>query len=123
MSKQFEQLEILYKQILTVSNNIKTSIDKDDYDELLSQEAYKAQLISRVNLAKKTIKLSDEEAIEINNLRNEILSQEKENLEKIQLLRDKTLAELKSLNSQNKLSNKYEQIEAEEGTICDYTRD
>ncbi|MBR1681673.1 hypothetical protein IJ707_07780 [bacterium] len=123
MSKQFEQLEILYKQILTVSNNIKTSIDKDDYDELLSQEAYKAQLISRVNLAKKTIKLSDEEAIEINNLRNEILSQEKENLEKIQLLRDKTLAELKSLNSQNKITNKYEQIEAEEGTICDYTSD
>ena len=80
-------------------------------------------LYQELTLQKKTIKLSDEEAIEINNLRNEILSQEKENLEKIQLLRDKTLAELKSLNSQNKITNKYEQIEAEEGTICDYTSD
>jgi len=123
MSKQFEQLVILYKQILTASNNIKISISNDDYDEVLSQEAYKAQLISRVNLAKKTIKLTDEETIEINNLRTKILSQEKENLEKIQYLRDKTLAELKSLNSQNKIINKYEQIEVEEGTICDYTSD
>lgn len=123
MSKQFEQLKILYEQILNISNNVKISIDNEDYNETVLQEEYKAQLVSRVVLAKKTINLSTEEITIIEDLKKQILSIDKENIDRMQLLRDKTLTELKNLNSQNKIANKYENIETVEGSICDYTSD
>ncbi len=123
MSKQFEQIKLLYNQIFTVSNNVKLAIENNNYDEALNLEQYKSQLVSRVVLAKKTVQLSQDEKNVIEDLKNKILLQEKENLNKIQSLRDETFLELKKLNSQDKVSSKYEQIEVEEGTICDYTSD
>lgn len=123
MSKQFEQLELLYKQILTTSNEVKKMIDKEDYESVLMQEKHKTQLISKVSLVKKTVELSDEEKSAIENLKTQILKQEKENLDRMQILRDKTSLELHKENSKEKILNKYEQIEYEKGSICDYVSD
>jgi len=124
MSKQFEQLELLYKQILYISKEIKKYIDKTDYDEVLSQANQKSQLVLRANLAKKTIELTAEEENVIENLRKQILENEEINIKLMSKLRDSTIVELKALNNQTKLTNKYEQNEEpQEGTICDYTSD
>lgn len=123
MSKQFEQLELLYKQILTTSNEVKKMIDKEDYESVLMQEKHKTQLVSKVSLVKKTVELSDEEKSAIENLKTQILKQEKENLDRMQILRDKTSLELHKENSKEKILNKYEQIEYEKGSICDYVSD
>jgi len=123
MSKQFEQLEILYKQVLNLSKEIKLLIFNEKYDDVVAQEAYKSQIVSKITLVKKTVKLSDEEKNLINELKKEILFQEKENLNHLKELREKTLTELKNISSKSKVSNKYEQIEPTEGTICDYTSD
>ena len=55
MSKQFEQLEILYKQILATSLEIKSLIDREMYDEAVFKEAHKSQLISKVAFLKKQV--------------------------------------------------------------------
>lgn len=123
MSKQFEQLELLYKQILTTSNEVKKMIDKEDYESVLMQEKHKTQLVSKVSLVKKTVELSDEEKSAIENLKTQILKQEKENLDRMKILRDKTSLELHKENSKEKILNKYEQIEYEKGSICDYVSD
>jgi len=124
MSKQFEQLEILYRQILVISKEIKELISKSDYDGVLSQEEYKTQLISRVTLAQKTVTLSEEENEIIKNMRAEIAKSEEENLNLMKRLRDSTLIELKALNNQSKITNKYmPPSEPQEGSICDYTSD
>lgn len=123
MSKQFEQLELLYKQILTTSNEVKKMIDNEDYESVLMQEKHKTQLISKVSLVKKTVELSDEEKSAIENLKTQILKQEKENLDRMKILRDKTSLELHKENSKEKILNKYEQIEYEKGSICDYVSD
>ncbi len=123
MSNQFEQLKLLYQQILNVVQRTKRAIDNSDYDEALSCENYKSQLVSKLMLIKKTVSLTDDEAAIIGEIKKEILDFEKENLNIIIDLRDKTMHELKSLNSQNKIANKYNQIETVEGTICDYTSD
>lgn len=123
MSKQFEQLELLYKQILTTSNEVKKMIDKEDYESVLMQEKHKTQLVSKVALVKKTVELSDEEKSAIENLKTQILKQEKENLDRMKILRDKTSLELHKENSKEKILNKYEQIEYEKGSICDYVSD
>lgn len=125
MSKQFEQLEFLHKQILLISQKIRNYIEKENYDEVLSQENYKSQLNLRVELAQKTIDLTEEETNIIKQLRSQIAESEKTNLDMMTELRDKIVVELKALNSQSKISNKYAQKpeEPQEGTICDYTSD
>lgn len=123
MSKQFEQLELLYKQILTTSNEVKKMIDNEDYESVLMQEKHKTQLVSKVSLVKKTVELSGEEKSAIENLKTQILKQEKENLDRMKILRDKTSLELHKENSKEKILNKYEQIEYEKGSICDYVSD
>lgn len=123
MSKQFEQFEMLYKQVLATSKEISTLIDEENYDEVLSRENHKAQLLSKISIVEKTLNLSDEENSAICNLKSELLHQEKENLDRMQILRDGTIVALKKEIDKEKISNKYEQDEYETGTICDYTSD
>lgn len=124
MSDQFEQLKLLYQQILSVAQRTKRAIDNSDYDEALSCENYKSQLVSKLMLINKTVSLTGDEISIIDEIKKEILDLEKENLNIITDLRDKTMQELKTLNSQNKIANKYNQVEENiEGTICDYTSD
>lgn len=123
MSKQFEQLKLLYTQIFNTSQKIKNLIDKEDFEQIESLENYKSQLVQKVTAVKKTVALSEEENGNIQDLKSEILKSEKENLERIKSMRDKTLTELKKINSQSRISNKYNNNEAVEGSICDYTSD
>ena len=125
MSEQFEQLEILYKQILFISKEVKKYIDKSDFDEVLSKENYKSTLMSRVFLAQKTVSLNNEEKEIIENLKSQILSSEENNIKVMEKLRDNTMIELKLANNQSKITNKYitQSDEPQEGTICDYTSD
>lgn len=123
MSKQFEQFELLYKQVLATSKEIKTLIDEQNYDEILSREGHKGQLVSKISLVEKTLDLSEEQKVSIEDLRAQILAQDKENIERMQTLRDETFMELKKENEKEKFANKYEQKDYETGTICDYTSD
>lgn len=123
MSKQFEQFEMLYKQLFEVSSEVKTLIEEQNYDEVFFKEKYKNQLIEKISIIKNTLNLSDEENDIIENLKSQILILDKENLDKMQSLRDETLIALKHEQEKIKISNKYEQIEYEKGSICDYTSD
>lgn len=123
MSKQFEQFEMLYKQLFEVSSEVKTLIEEQNYDEVFFKEKYKNQLIEKISIIKNTLNLSDEENDIIENLKSQILILDKENLDKMQSLRDETLIALKHEQEKTKISNKYEQVEYEKGSICDYTSD
>lgn len=123
MSIQIEQLILLYKQLYNISLTINELIGKEDYDEIISQEICKAQLVSRITLAKKTIRLSDAENKELEEWKNKIMIQEDDNLHRIGMMKNNVLAQLKAINSQNKVVNKYEHVESVEGSICDYTSD
>lgn len=123
MSKQFEQLEILYKQILATSLEIKSLIDREMYDEAVFKEAHKSQLISKVAFLKKQLVFSESEKEIIEKYREEIKAQENENMEKLESLRSDVLIKLKASQAKEKVNNVYDQIEPESGTIIDYTSD
>lgn len=123
MSKQFEQFEMLYKQLFEVSSEVKTLIEEQNYDEVFFKEKYKNQLIEKISIIKNNLNLSDEEKDIIENLKSQILILDKENLDKMQSLREEILIALKQEQEKTKISNKYEQIEYEKGSICDYTSD
>ena len=122
-NKQFEQLELLYKQILATSLEIKVFIDKERFDDAVIKENHKSSLISKVAFLRKQLKFDETELSIIEQIKNKILKQEKENLERLQALRDDVLVKLKTIHAKEKLVNKYEQQIQDSGSICDYTSD
>ncbi len=123
MSKQFEQLLVLYNQIFATSTEVKNLIEKENYDEAISREGHKSQLVDKVAFLKKQLTLSEEEKEAINSINEKILAQEGEVLEKLQNLKQDVAMKLKTTQKQSKLSNVYDKEEPHEGSICDYTSD
>ena len=123
MSKQFEQFKILYNQILKASLEIKNLITEENFDSIVFKEKHKSQLISKCAFLKKQIQFTEEEEEIIEEIKQKILVQEDENLNKLSNLRVDILSEIKRITAQEKIVNKYEQSEPESGTICDYTSD
>lgn len=122
MTKQFEHLKILYKQILATSQGIKNLIEKENYDEALSREMHKTQLIDKVNIVKNSFKLTDFESSTLRKIVEDIQKQEQENLARLQELKSDVALKLKNLNAKNKITNKYAgNIEPEEGSILDFS--
>ena len=123
MSKQFEQLLVLYNQIFATSTEVKTLIEKENYDEAISREGHKSQLVEKVAFLKKQLVLSEDEKEVINSINEKILAQEAEVLENLQNLKQEVALKLKTMQKQSKLSNVYDNNEPHEGSICDYTSD
>ncbi len=123
MSKQFEQLLVLYNQILATSTEVKNLILKEDYNEAISREAHKSQLVEKVTFLKKQLVLSEEEKQKINSVNEKILTQESEVLEGLKTLRQEVALKLQTTQKQSKLSNIYDNEMPNEGSICDYTSD
>lgn len=123
MSKQFEQLLILYNQILTTSTEVKNLVLKENYDEAISREGHKSQLVSKAVFLKKQLHFSDEENDAIKSINEQILAQEAEVLENLKNLKEDVLLKLKTVQKQSKLSNVYDNEIPTEGSICDYTSD
>ena len=122
MTKQFDHLKILYKQILAISVEIKKLIERDNYDEALSREAHKTQLIEKVNFVKNSFKMTDFESSTLKKIIEDIQKQENENLAKLKELKADVALKLKSLNAKNKIANKYAgNIEPQEGSILDFS--
>ena len=122
MTKQIDHLKILYKQILATSIEIKKLIERDNYDEALSREAHKTQLIEKVNFVKNSFKMTDFESSTLKKIIEDIQKQENENLAKLKELKADVALKLKSLNAKNKIANKYAgNIEPQEGSILDFS--
>ena len=94
-----------------------------DYNEIIFKESQKAHLISKISQIKPSLNLSEEETSAINILKTKILEQEKENLDRMQVLKAETFVELKKEIEKEKITNKYEQVEYETGSLCDYVSD
>lgn len=122
MAKQFDQLKILYKQILAISVEIKKLIDKENYDEILSKETHKTQLINKVNIVRKSFVFTDFEQSTLKKIIGDIQKQEMENLSRIKDLKVDTALKLKTLNAKSKITNKYSgDTEPQEGSILDFS--
>ena len=61
MSIQFEQIQILYNQLLNSVKEVKNYISNEDYDNAILKENYISILVQKINFLKKTVKLEDDE--------------------------------------------------------------
>lgn len=121
MAKQFDQLKMLYKQVLATSIEVKNFIEKENYDEALSRETHKAQLISKINIVKNSFNLTDFEQSTLRKIIEDIQKQEVENLENLKELKEDTAIKLKAINAKSKITNIYSSdTEPQEGSILDF---
>ena len=121
MTKQFEQLKMLYKLILATTVKVKKFIEKENYDEALSRETHKAQLISKINIVKNSFDLTDFEQSTLRKIVEDIQKQEMENISTVKDLKDDTALKLKALKAKSKITNKYSgDTEPQEGSILDF---
>ena len=121
MTKQFDQLKMLYKQVLATSIEVKNFIEKENYDEALSRETHKAQLISKINIVKNSFDLTDFEQSTLRKIVEDIQKQEMENISTVKDLKDDIALKLKALKAKSKITNKYSgDTEPQEGSILDF---
>lgn len=122
MSIQFEQIQILYNQLLNSVKEVKNYISNEDYDNAILKENYISILVQKINFLKKTVKLEDDELHILNEISNKIMEIENENISKLESSKQLVLQQIKKLNNQDKLSAKYAaDSEQDGGSIYDYS--
>lgn len=120
MKKQFEQLKMLYNQVLATSKEIKKLIENNNYEDALSREMHKAKLIKSIDIVKKTLNFTVEEKKTLSVIIEEIKKQELENLNKLQENKEETSAQIQYISAQQKILAKYVSMEQNsEGSIID----
>ncbi len=122
MSEQFEQIKLLYNQLLNSVMEVKNYISKEEFEYAISKESYISTLIQKINFLKKTIKLQDSEQITLKEISSQIEKIENENIIKLENSKQLIFQQIKNLNNRDKLSAKYT-IESDQngGSICDYS--
>ena len=119
---QFEQLKMLYKQLINISLEEDELVDKKAFEELEERLNYKNRLIEQVIILKKMVKFSPEEAAEFSTLETTYRENEEKNIEKFSKIRDDLATKLKSTNSDIKLKSAYSKVQkTNQGSLLDYS--
>lgn len=122
MSVQFEQIKLLYNQLLNSVVEVKDYISNEEYDYAILKENYISTLVEKINYVKKTVNLQDDELNILKEISDKISEIESENIQNLENSKLTVLQEIKKLNNQDKISAKYN-IDSDEtgGSICDYS--
>ena len=122
MSVQFEQIKLLYNQLLNSVTEVKAYINREEFDDAISKENYIATLVQKINFLKKTVNLQDEELNILKEISDKITEIQNDNIQHIENSKQLITQQIKNLNNKDKLSAKYT-IDSEQnsGSICDYS--
>lgn len=123
MSKQFEQIKVLYNQIINTSVEFRNLINRGDVDEAILRDMHRSQLVEKAAFQKKMVNFTEDEKKILNNLNEQIELLNHENVKLLENIKAGILDELKLTMAKTKIENKYEQSIPESGSICDYTSD
>lgn len=119
---QFSHIENIINQYFNLIEEIHSSIDLEEYNEINSKIEQKDKLIRKIYLAKKTIPLTQEENTKLELIEEKI---RKDNDETIKRLIDLQLVigtELRKNNKKIKVSNAYDKsAERNSGVFLDVT--
>lgn len=123
MSKQFEQIKVLYNQIINTSVEFRNLINRGDVDEAILRDMHRSQLVEKAAFQKKMVNFTEDEKKILNSLNEQIELLNHENVKLLENIKAGILDELKLTMAKTKIENKYEQSIPESGSICDYTSD
>lgn len=117
---QFETLEIIYKQLLNLAEEIKSLVENEKYNEVVIKLQYKDQLITRFINAKKTANLTEEEIVKAEYLEEKLNKKEHDNLALCEKIHQDLADELKSTQKKVKMNSAYDiHANKEQGSLID----
>lgn len=119
---QFQNLELLYNQLLNLADEIKMMVDKEQYEEAVEKMQYKDKLIKKLINTKKTVVFSPEDQEKLELIEKRLQEKEQNNIK----LADKIFQEMgENLNKTKnkvKISSAYSvQNETSRGVFVDTT--
>lgn len=116
-----DQLKRLYNQFFNIADEIKSLVEKEEFQEALSKIQYKDTLIKKFVTEKKSIVLSEEDKKEVQELDKLLIEKEESNLQMLKELHAKVGAELNKTNKNLKLNNAYAALNKPKGSILDFS--
>lgn len=117
---KFEDLELVYKEFINLSNEINDLIEQEDYTEANLKFPQSDKLLKKVINAKAATVLNDEEKDKINQLEQNIKESHSRRIDSLKERKVELEFELKKTNKQVKVSSAYDiQTNSNEGRLID----
>jgi len=116
---EFKQLKSIYNQLFNVADEIKSMMDKEEFNEAITKLQYKDILIEKFALTKKNITLTDEEKEEIVEIEAKLKKIEFRNIEFLKGLHSDVARELKKTNNSLKINRAYSKKGSQQGSMLD----
>jgi len=113
------QLKTIYNQLFNIAGEIKSMLEKEEFNEAITKLQYKDALINKFALTKKTITISSEEKKELAELEAKLKELELGNIEFLKGLRSDVAIELKKTNSTLKINRAYSKKGSQQGSLLD----
>lgn len=119
---QFQNLEILYNQLINLADEIKMMVDKEQYEEAVEKMQYKDKLIKKLINTKKTVvfSLEDQEKLEL--IEKKLQEKEQNNIDLANKIFEEMGQNLNKTKKKVKISSAYSvQNETARGMFVDIT--
>ncbi|HNW25400.1 MAG TPA: hypothetical protein PLG15_02500 [Candidatus Gastranaerophilaceae bacterium] len=119
---QFSQLKLLYNQFFRLSDEIKSMIVNDEFNEAISVVQRKDALIKAIIEAKKTLEIKEEEKSEMEALEKDLKEKELANINLLKDLQHEVAQQLGKTNKSLKLNSAYSaQNDENSGSMLDFS--
>lgn len=117
---QFQNLELLYNQLLNLADEIKMMVDKEQYEEAVEKMQYKDKLIKKLINTKKTVDFSAEDQQKLELIEKRLQEKEQNNIELANKIFEEMGESLNKTKKKVKISSAYSvQNETKRGIFVD----
>lgn len=104
---QFENLELLYKQFFNLADEIKSLIEKEEYNDAIAKLMYKDKLMKRLSSTKKTVNFTEDDREKLHIIEQKLQEKEQENIKFLSELRGEIGEKLSITKKKFKVSSAY----------------
>jgi hypothetical protein len=117
---QFNQIELIYNQILNLTNEIAVMIENEEYDIASTKLQHKDKLVGQLSIAKKTVNFTAKENLQMQAIEKTIKEKNDTMLADLQKLKVEVASELNATKTKVKLSSAYDhQADNRQGDMID----
>jgi hypothetical protein len=115
--EQFDNLILQYNQILRVSEEIGELVEKGFINDAILKTEYRKKLVHNLGLAKASFKFTEEQKNILNELKDKIITLDKENIAHFSEMKTDVKIELEKVNGKIKLKEAYDVFSDPRGSI------
>lgn len=116
---QFNQIELIYNQLINLLNEISSLIKDEEYSIASSKIGHKDKLVKQLAAAKNTVDFTAQEELKMQTMETTIKEKNDTMLADLQKLKTELASEVKENKNKIKLNSAYEQTTKRQGDLID----